>query len=61
MEPIYKKMYAIVVGGADDTIQFLANHLLHGRSGPEICTQAAQMLKDALLKAEDLYLDAEDE
>ena len=61
METIYKKMYALVVGGADDAATFLEDCLRHGRCCPETCNRAIQMLTDALMKAEELYLDAEEE
>ena len=61
MEMIYKKMYAVVVGGADDAVALLEDCLRNDRCCTETCGKVARMLTDALAKAEELYLDAEEE
>ena len=59
METIYKKMYAVVMGGADDAATFLKDCARKNRCCPETCSQAVRILTDALMKAEE-HLDAEE-
>lgn len=60
MSELYKKMYASLVGDVDDTIQYIGNAILLGDCGKAEMTAVGNMLKEALLKAEDMYLDAEE-
>ena len=59
---IYKKLYAYLVGEIDDTIQIICHNLLTGQLGREELIAIGEKLRDALLTAEERYLDAtEDE
>ena len=60
MSELYKKMYASLVGDVDDTIQYIGNTILLGDCGKMEMTAVGNMLKEALLKAEDMYLNAEE-
>ena len=60
MSELYKKMYANLVGDVDDTIQYIGNTILLGECGKVEMTAVGDMLKEALLKAEDMYLDVEE-
>ncbi|MBD5149670.1 MAG: hypothetical protein HDT18_04715 [Oscillibacter sp.] len=61
MEQIYRKMYATLAGRIDTTLNFMEECLLHQNCDWKNMNQAAKKLKDALLEAEEMYLDAEDE
>ena len=61
MEQIYRKMYATLVGRIDTTLNFMEESLLHRNCDWESMNQAAKQLRVALLEAEEIYLDAEDE
>ena len=45
----------------DTTLSFMENCLLRQQCDWEAMNQAAKQLRDALLEAEEMYLDAEDE
>lgn len=61
MSELYKKMYATVVGEVDDTIQLIAKAILDHEYGFEKMSEIGEKLKRALLDAEDMYLDAEED
>ena len=61
MEQIHRKMYATLVGRIDTTLNFMEECLLHLSCDWNTMNQAAKQLRDALLEAEEIYLDAEDE
>lgn len=61
MSELYKKMYATVVGEVDETIQLIAKAILDHEYGFEMMSEIGQKLKKALLDAEDMYLDAEED
>lgn len=61
MKVEYKKLYAYLVGQVDDTLQMIAGHLIDGNSENESLVAVGNKLKNALLTAEDMYLDAEED
>ena len=62
METNYQKLYAYLVGQIDDTLQFIAGELVGGGCDNSALVMVGNRLKDALLTAEDMYLDdSEDE
>ena len=58
---LYKKMYATVVGQVDNTIQMIGESVLGGDCGREKLIEVGEKLKAALMEAEEMYLDAEEE
>ena len=56
---LYKKMYAKVVGEADDILQSLAEALTKGDCGRKELIEFGERLKQTLLDAEEMYLDAD--
>ena len=56
----YQKLYAFLVGQVDDTIQVICENLMAGRHGFHELNAVGKKLRDALLTAEDMYLDAEE-
>lgn len=61
MSQLYKKMYAKVVGEVDDAIQIIAQAILDQEYNIQKMTEIGMKLKNALLAAEDMYLDAEED
>ena len=57
----YQKLYAFLVGQIDDTLQLICNNLIRGKHGFVELNEVGEKLKDALLSAEDMYLDETDE
>lgn len=56
---MYKKMYATVVGAADDAIQIVAGMLVGGECNREGVLKTGERLKKGIMDAEELYLDAD--
>ena len=62
MEFNYKKPYTYLVGQIDDVLQFMAGELVTNSSKDQrSLLLAGNRLKEALLTAEDMYLNQEDE
>lgn len=61
MEQIDRKMYAALIGRIDKTLNFMEECLRHLRCDWNSMNQAAKQLREALLEAKEMYLDAEDE
>ena len=57
----YQKLYSHLVGQMDDTIQFICDKLLKGEHGFEELNAVGEKLRDALLTAEEMYLDEPEE
>lgn len=56
----YQKLYSYLVGQIDDTLQLIAYDLTHGQQGFAPLNEIGLKLKQALLTAEEIYLnDAE--
>ena len=53
----YKKLYAYLVGQIDDTIQLICYDLVNGQHGFQEFNAVGEKLRDALLKAEEMYLE----
>lgn len=60
MDTIYKKMYALLVGEVDETLQMIGNAVVFGNCGREKVEEIGNKLKVALLAAEELYISAEE-
>lgn len=58
---LYKKMYASVVGNVDDTIAYIAKLLSKEKCGKEELVEVGKRLKEALLEAEDMYIESDGE
>lgn len=61
MLELYKKMYATLAGRIDTSIDGLVNIAMVGPCDREHVLKIAEDLRRALLEAEDMYLDAEEE
>ena len=61
MKTNYKKLYTYLVGQIDDTLQFIAGELIGGGCDNSALVTVGNRLKDALLTAEDMYLDESDD
>ena len=61
MDVIYQKLYSYLAGQIDDTLQYIAGELMNGDCGRDVLYSVGEQLKHALLTAEDIYLDAEDD
>ena len=57
----YQKLYAYLVGQIDDTLQMIAGDLVAGNPGRNELYAVGEKLKNALLTAEDMYLDETEE
>ena len=57
----YQKLYAYLVGQIDDTIQFICDKLLKGEHDFEELNAVGEQLRNALLAAEEMYLDETEE
>ncbi len=60
MQTIHQKLYAYLVGEIDNTLQMIAGNLVNGTAGWSELNAVGEKLKNALLIAEERYLD-EDE
>lgn len=61
MSELYKKMYATVVGEVDDTLQIICVAITKQEYTFEKMNEIGEKLRNALLTAEDMYLDADEE
>lgn len=61
MEQIYSKMYASVVGDVDNVLSDIAELVMRENCGKEELIEVGMKLKAALLKAEDMYVESEEE
>ena len=57
MDVNYQKLYAYLVGQIDDTLQTIAGNLMENKTGREELVAVGETLKNALLTAEEMYLD----
>ena len=57
MEIRYDKLYSYLVGQIDDVLQLICYDLLKGQHGREELNEVGEKLRDALLTAEEMYLD----
>ena len=53
----YQKLYSFLVGQIDDTLQLICYDLLKGLNGWKELNEVGEKLRDALLAAEEMYLD----
>ena len=53
----YQKLYSFLVGQIDDTLQLICYDLLKGQNGWKELNEVGEKLRDALLAAEEMYLD----
>ena len=60
MSDFYKKSYAYLVGQIDDVITYIEEQAKRETIRPMHILPAADMLKNALLTAEEKYIDGED-
>ena len=56
----YQKLYAYLTGQIDQTLQQIAGDLISGESGWKELNAVGEKLKNAMLTAEEMYLDAEE-
>ena len=61
MNSIYQKLYAYLVGQIDDTLQIVAQNLVNGNTGWSEMNAIGEKLKDALLTAEEQYMNEVEE
>jgi len=54
-------MYASVVSNVDDTIAYIAKLLSKEKCGKEELVEVGKRLKEALLEAEDMYIESDGE
>ena len=52
----YQKLYSYLVGQIDDTIQLICSDLMNGQHGFQELNAVGEKLRDALLVAEEMYL-----
>ena len=52
----YQKLYSYLVGQIDDTLQLICYDLLKGQHGRDELNAIGTKLRDALLVAEEMYL-----
>ena len=57
MDVRYDKLYSYLVGQIDDVLQLICYDLLNGQHGREELNEVGEKLRDALLTAEEMYLD----
>ena len=57
----YQKLYAYLVGQIDDTLQLIGYDLMNGQHGFQELNAVGEKLRNALLKAEDMYLENDEE
>lgn len=53
----YKKLYSYLVGEIDDVLQLICCDLLKGQHGFNELNEIGEKLRNALLTAEEMYLD----
>ena len=53
----YQKLYAYLAGQIDDTIQLICLDLINGQHGFKELNAVGEKLRDALLTAEEMYVD----
>ena len=53
----YDKLYSYLVGQIDDVLQLICDDLLKGQHGWKELNEVGEKLRDALLAAEEMYLD----
>ena len=53
----YDKLYSYLVGQIDDVLQLICYDLLNGQHGWDELNEVGEKLRDALLAAEEMYLD----
>ena len=56
----YQKLYAFLVGRVDDVLQEIADDLVRQKCGWNEMNEIGNKLKDALLTAEEMYLESEE-
>lgn len=56
MNSIYQKLYAYLAGQIDDTLQMVAQNLVNGNTGQTEMNAIGEKLKNALLTAEEQYM-----
>lgn len=56
MNSIYQKLYAYLAGQIDDTLQMVAQNLVNGNTGQNEMNAIGEKLKNALLTAEEQYM-----
>ena len=56
---LYKRMFAKVVGEVDNVLQSLPKLLIEGDCGRDVVMELGEKLKQALLDAEEMYMDAD--
>ena len=62
MPDLYKKMYTYLVKEVDDTLKMAGKRFFQeGYAKDRLLTDTMDKLKNALLTAEEMYLDAEEE
>jgi len=57
----YQKLYAFLVGQIDDTLEMIGTSLVRGDCGYDELVVVAGKLKNALISAEEMYLDDTEE
>lgn len=57
MDAVYQKLYVYLVGEIDDVLQTIAENLVDGNTGWHELNTIGERLKNALLTAEECYLD----
>ena len=53
----YQKLYAYLVGQVDNTLQEIAKDLINGNTGWDAMYAVGERLRNALLTAEEMYLE----
>ena len=61
MKNIYRKMYATLAGRVDTVLNFMEERMMQQRCDWDAMHYAEECLRKALLEAEDMYLDADEE
>ena len=61
MEINYQKLYAYLAAQIDDTLQIIAGDLVCGQTGWNELNTVGEKLKNALLTAEEMYMDETEE
>ena len=62
MAATYKKLYLYLVGQIDDTLEMIGKkYFEEGYAKDKLLVETVNKLKEALLKAEDMYIGSEEE
>ncbi len=61
MNSIYQQLYTYLVGQIDDTLQLIAEKLISGNAGWNELNAVGEQLKNALVTAEEQYLNETEE